>query len=145
MVQVPPQGYLLDLTNIILVVSNSNLSQAHTFFKAHGLKIVMGSRYMGGYTSTPAAHPNCLGEKVKNWVSRIKTLAGVVRRHLQAYHTCLQNSLQYEWGFVQRATYGLGEDFVTVEKSLCKYFLPALFLGAESHMPQRDVAMILIK
>ena len=43
------QGYFLDPTNIIFVVSEANLQRTKRFFEGQGLPIITDSHYMGGY------------------------------------------------------------------------------------------------
>ena len=72
-------------------------------------------------------------------------MAGVLHRHPQTAHTCLQKSLQQEWGFVRRSTQGLRDDFGPVEKALQEEFIPALFLGEDTTIPCRSIAGFMVK
>ena len=44
-----PIGYFPELTKSILVVAQMNVSREKYFFRGMGLKVLTGSRYMGGY------------------------------------------------------------------------------------------------
>ena len=52
MVRDPLWGYLPDQTNRILVTSFQNVPRAEALFCGYGLKIVTGSRYLGGLMET---------------------------------------------------------------------------------------------
>ena len=53
-VRVPPQGYLPDLTKIILVVSPRNILQLDAYFCELVLRVVTGSIYLDGFIGDPA-------------------------------------------------------------------------------------------
>ena len=72
-------------------------------------------------------------------------MAGVLHRHPQTAHTCLQNSLQQEWSFVRSSTQGLGDDFGLVEKALQEEFLPALLLGEDTTILGRSISGFMVK
>ena len=54
MVQGPPQGYFLNPTKSILVVSPRNVPRSEDLLQGYGLQIVTGSRYLGGFMDTEA-------------------------------------------------------------------------------------------
>ena len=45
----PPQGYCLEPTKIILVVTTRNLTRTKAFFHGMVMKVVIGSHYPGGF------------------------------------------------------------------------------------------------
>ena len=45
----PPRGYFPELTKSILEVAPRNVARAEEFFQGMGLKLVTGSRYLGGF------------------------------------------------------------------------------------------------
>ena len=94
MVRGPPQGYLPEPTNIILVVSETNLTWEKIFFSERGLTIVMGSRHLGGYIGDDAPQMQWLGKKVKVWEGGNRIMAGVAHKHLKAAYVGLKKSLQ---------------------------------------------------
>ena len=49
MVRGPACCYFLDPTNSILVVSKENVQRDQIFFRGIGLKVLMGSCYLGGF------------------------------------------------------------------------------------------------
>ena len=86
-----------------------------------------------------------LGDKVQDRLDWFTTVAGVVHKHPQTAYAGLQKSLQQECAFVQHSTQGLGYYFRPVAKALREEFLPALFLGAETHMPGRLITVFPVK
>ena len=46
---------------------------------------------------------------------------------------------------MQRTIQGLKDNFRPAEKALWEEFLPALFLGAETAMPGREITVFLVK
>ena len=65
-----------------------------------GLKVVMGSRYLGGFIGEGEADKSLLAGKVARWTDSVETLAGVSRKHPQSAYARLQKSLHQEWAFV---------------------------------------------
>ena len=45
----PPRGYFPEPSKSILVVAPQNVARAEWFFRGMGLKVVMDSRYLGGF------------------------------------------------------------------------------------------------
>ena len=44
----PARGYFPEPTKSILVVSEKNVPRANAYFRGMGIKVVTGSRYLGG-------------------------------------------------------------------------------------------------
>ena len=114
----PSRGYFPEPTKSILVVDPRNLPRVENFFHGMGVKIVTGSRYLGGFVRYIVAEDIWLAEKVQGWADSVKTLAEVARKHPQSAYTGIQKSLQQEWAFVQRVTPSIGDAFVSVEEAL---------------------------
>ena len=72
-----------------------------------GLKVMMGSWYLGGFIGDGSAEKSWLAGKVEGWAESVETLAGVYRKHPQYVYSELQKSLHQEWAFMQRATPGI--------------------------------------
>ena len=53
--RVPPRGYFLEPTKSILVVAPRNVPRSEYFFRGMGVKIVTGSRYLGGFVGDGAS------------------------------------------------------------------------------------------
>ena len=70
------------------------------------------------------------------------TLAGVECRNSKTAYAGLQKSPQQEWAFVQHVTLGIGMAFQAVEDELRDTFLPALFQGATSLTPGREITSL---
>ena len=97
----PPQGYLPEPTKSILVVSPRNVAKSEELFRGMGMKIVTGSRYLGGLLVDREAEDTWMEYKVHRWEELMETLLGVTHKHPQSAYAVLQKSLQYEWEFVQ--------------------------------------------
>ena len=59
-----------------------------------GIKVVTGSRYLGGFVGEREAEASWIKEKVEGLDESFRTLAGVARKHLQSAYSGLQKSLQ---------------------------------------------------
>ena len=103
------------------------------------LQVVTGSLYLGGFVGTETVQARCMKEKVVGWRYLVSTLDGVARRHLQTTYVILQKSLWQEYAFVQNVTSGIGMAFQPVDDKLQETFLPALFRGATSQIPERAI------
>ena len=62
-----PRGYLPDLTNSILVISDPNIAQLECLLWGEVLIIIKGSLYLGGYIGYTGTQAQYLGEKVQDW------------------------------------------------------------------------------
>ena len=94
-----------------MVVSPQNVPRVKPFFWGYVLKIVTGSRYLGVFVGTEAAHSWWLKLKVKGWISLVAIMARVAGKHLHISYVGLQKSLQQEWDFVQRINMVIGTSF----------------------------------
>ena len=65
MIRGPLQGYFMDPTKRILVVYPWKVPRVKAFFRGYSLKILTGSRYLGGFMVTEAAQPRWLEERVE--------------------------------------------------------------------------------
>ena len=119
MIQGGPRGYFPYPTESILVFSDTNLARVESFFWWKVITIATVNLYLGVYIGGSCTQAQCLGKKVQDWSGGIWAMVVVTCKHLQAAYSSLQKSIQQELSFVQHATQGLGEDFQTVEKSLC--------------------------
>ena len=88
------RGYFLEPTKSILVVAPRNVARADEFVCGMGIKIVTGSRYLGGSVGNRAAKEIWLEKKGQGWTELVKTLSWVARKHPQSAYTGHQKSLQ---------------------------------------------------
>ena len=110
-----------------------------------GIKVVTGSRYLGGFIGEGEAQKRWLEGKVAGWADSVETLTGVSRKHLQSAYSGLQKPLQQEWEFLQRVTPGVCDAFGLVHKALMETFLPDLFYGLVQGAPERGVPHLAVK
>ena len=120
----------MEPTKSILVVSTYKLLLEEAFFRGYSLKIVTGSRYIGGFVGMKAIQVRWLEEKVEVWRASVAIMSGVAGNHLQTTYVGLQKSLQQEWALVQHFTPDIWTAFQPMEDALCKKFPMALFKGA---------------
>ena len=92
----PARGYFPDPTKNILVVSEQNVPRATEYFRRMGVKVVTGSRYLGGFVGERETEGQWMQEKVEGWAESVRTLAGVARKHPQSAYAGLQKSLLLE-------------------------------------------------
>ena len=85
-----PRGYFPEANKSILFVSPRNVPREEEFFLWMGVKIVTGSRYLGGFVGDRAAEDIWMAEKVQGWAESVKTLAAVARKHQQYAYAGLQ-------------------------------------------------------
>ena len=110
-----------------------------------GLKVVTGSRYLGGFVGDQKSETTWLAWKVQGWAESVQTISGVARKHQQSTYTGLQKSLQQEWEFVQRVTPYIGDAFRMVETSLWDVFLLYLLQGIGEGTPGRGITRPTVK
>ena len=73
------------------------VARAEEFFLGMGMKIVTGSRYLGGFVGDRTAEDSWLTEKVQVWIESMKTLSGVSCKHPQSDYADMQKSVRQEW------------------------------------------------
>ena len=66
---------------------------ADDFFRGMGIKVVTGSRYLGGFIGEGEAQKRWLEGKVAGWADSVDALAGVSHKHPQSSYSGLQKSL----------------------------------------------------
>ena len=123
----PGRGYFPEPSKSVLVVAAHNVERAKAPFADLNFKVVMGSRYLGGFVGEAAAQASWVEDKASSWAEAVGELAVVAKRFPQTAYAGLQKSLQQEWQFVQRVTPGIGAAFAAIEASIRDRFLPALF------------------
>ena len=94
------RGYFMEPIKSILVVAEQNVPRATEYFRGMGIKIVTGSRYLGGFVGEQETENQWVRTKVERWEESVSNLAGVARKHPQSAYAGLQKSLQQEWAFV---------------------------------------------
>ena len=102
-------------------------------------KVVIGSRYLGGFIKEIEAEKSWLAGKVEGWEDFAETLTEVSHKNPQSEYEELQKSLQQEWAIVQQVTPGIYNNFGPVEKALQETFLPELFERIGEGAPERGV------
>ena len=76
----------------------SYLEEANFLFSKKSIKIVTGSKYVGGYVGSEQDLDEWLSEKVVKWVNSVNCLASAAEQFPHSAHTVLTKSLQHEWG-----------------------------------------------
>ena len=110
-----------------------------------GIKLVTGSRYLGGFFGERESEESWLAEKLQGWKESVKTLSRVDRKYLQSAYAGLQKSLQQEWTFLQKVTPDIGDNFGPVEQALRDTLIPALFQGLGEGKQGRGVTCLSLK
>jgi len=90
----PSYGYTPQPHKCNLVTSDRNLSSAKSKFERYGMKVVTGSRYLGGFIGSPTLRSDWLREKACFWEKAVKTMARASKKFPL---TAMKNSLQIEW------------------------------------------------
>ena len=104
-----------------------NLLSAKSKFERYGIKVVTGSRYLGGFIGSPTLRYDWLREKASFWEEAVKTMARASKKFPQTAYVATKNSLQMEWQYVHRTVSDAGKFFDGVEEALASAFLPSLF------------------
>ena len=123
----PSYGYTPQPHKCVLVTSERNLSSAKSKFERYGMKVVTGTRYLGGFIGSPTLRSDWLREKASFWEKAVKTMARASKKFPQTAYVAMKNSLQMEWQYVHRTVSDAGTFFDGVEEALASEFLPSLF------------------
>ena len=63
----PGYGYFPEPSKCVLVVNETNLEKAKTFFKEEGFQISTGKRFLGGFLGSPEGKAKYIAKKVSSW------------------------------------------------------------------------------
>jgi hypothetical protein len=99
-------------------VKDHNNERAKTSFEDLGLKVVRGSRYLGGFLGEASAQHTWVVKQTEKWADAAGELSMVAARYPQAAYAGLTWSLQQEWQFLQCVTNGLSLEFTEIEQAL---------------------------
>jgi len=122
----PKSGYYLQLEKCYCIVDPSYLEEANLLFSKKSIKIVTGSKYVGGYVGSEQDLDEWLSEKVMKWVKSVNCLASAAEQFPHSAHTVLTKSLQHEWGYIQRIIAGAETYVHPLKEVLMDIFLPKL-------------------
>ena len=70
----PARGYFPEPTKSILVVAEQNVPRAKEYFRGMGIKIVTGSRYLGGFVGEREKESQWVRSKVEGWAESVKNI-----------------------------------------------------------------------
>ena len=112
----PDFGYFPQPAKTVLVVGPSFVNQATSMFSDLGIKVVSGSRFLGGFVGEHSMASDYVTQKVKMWVDCVKRLSDVAKLQPQAAHAAVSRSLQFEWSFLQRVIPDCATAFVLSRK-----------------------------
>ena len=94
------------------MVGPSLANQATSIFSDLGIKVVSGSRFLGGFVGDCSMASDYVAQKVKMWVDCVKHLSDAAKVQPQAAHAAVSRSLQFEWSFLQRVIPNCATAFV---------------------------------
>ena len=133
----PAFGYLPQPVKTVLVVSPSYLNQAASLSSDLGIKVVSGSRFLGGFVGECSMASDFVAQKVKMWVDCVQRLSDVAKVQPQAAHAAVSRSLQFEWSFLQRVIPNCAAAFVPIRDAIHHLFYPAVLGGPVSEFEVR--------
>ena len=97
----PDFGYFPQPAKTVLVVGPSYVNQATLLFSDLGIRVVSGSRFLGGFVGEHSMADTYVAQKVRTWVDCAQRLSDVAKVQPQAVHAAVSRSLQFEWSFLQ--------------------------------------------
>ena len=134
----PAYGYFPEPSKTVLVVRSSYLQKANDLFHDLGVRVVTGSRFLGGFVGERSLAADFVSNKVKVWCNCIQQLSDVALVEPQASFAALARSLQFEWNHIQRVIPECGTLFAPLQHAINSIFYPALFGGAVS---EQEIAL----
>ena len=73
-----------------------HISSAKSKFKRYEMKVVTGSRCVGGFIGSPTLRSDWLREKVRFWEKTLNTMARVSKKFPQIAYVAVKYSLHME-------------------------------------------------
>jgi hypothetical protein len=123
--QGPAQGYYPEPAKSIFVAHTETLEEAKKVLSEFDFQCNSGSRYVGGFIGDSETLNQWLDPKIQQWVTGVKPMAKVARKHPQTAYAGLVQSLQGEWQCLQRVVPGTSDAFAPLEDAVSRIFLPA--------------------
>ena len=92
----PAFGYFPVPSKTVFVVQPSDLQKANELFCDLGVKVVTGSKFLGGFVGDKSLAAGFVSDKVKAWCHCIQRLSDVATMEPQASFAALTRSLQFK-------------------------------------------------
>ena len=108
-------------------MDNKLKKTAESLFGDLGVKIVSGSRFLGGYIGNSEGREFFVRSKVKEWVHCVEKIVNASKSQPQAAYAALAKSIQHEWSFCIVPPW-----FEDLKNILWSEFWPSLFGGTVS-------------
>ena len=122
----PKIGYHLELSKCFLVVAPQFLEEAKELFSSHGVQIVTGRKFLGGFIGKREDIESWLHKKVEQWDTCVQRLAHAAKSFPHEAFTALSKSLQNEWGYILRVTDETESIFTSLRDTIKNSFLPSM-------------------
>ncbi|MGL4351554.1 MAG: reverse transcriptase domain-containing protein [Plesiomonas shigelloides] len=144
-----PYGYIVQPNKCQLITKHPDSARyaLEDSPLATSVKIIHGSRFLGGYIGTDTTFSQWLTEKVQGWAHGVTAITTVATRYPQSAYTGFHKSLQQQWHFVQRTCPCEPAMFQPIEDLISNTFIPALFQLPSNHssLPPRPTTALPIK
>ena len=140
----PRFGYYPEPSKSVLVVDSKFEGKAMELFSGVGVKVVSGSRFLGGFIGNERDGAGFVTRKVEQWVSHIHQLADAAKSQPQAAFASLLKSLQCEWMFLMRVFPGQSHLFDPLREAIRRTFWPCL-LGSAVNDVEADLFSLPVK
>jgi len=134
----PAYGYFPEPCKTVLVVQPSDMQEAIDMFHDLGVRVVSGSRFLGGFVGEKSLAADFVSNKVKVRCNCIQQLSDVDIVEPQASFAALARSLQFEWNHTQWVVLECGSLFAPLQYAINSIFYPALFGSAVS---EQEIAL----
>ena len=115
------------LCRCFLVVDHEFKDKTEMLFGEFGVKVVSGSRFLGGYIRDDHGHKEYVKMKVQSWVDSVYCLSDAAKQQPQAVYAALVKSIQCEWAFLQRVVANSSELFLALKDTIREVFWPSSF------------------
>jgi hypothetical protein len=126
----PKYGYFPEPAKSYLVVAPQGVAAAKRIFTGRlTVKVVTGTRFLGGFVGGEAERRSYVGEKAEEWVALTTKLADIAELQPQAALTAYRLSLSAQWSYLQRVVLDAHEELKPLEEAISTKFLPALMGG----------------
>ena len=123
----PKYGYFPEPSKSVLVVDHEFKDKAELLFGEFGVKVVSGSRFLGGYIGDDHGRKEYVKMKVQSWVDSVYCLSDAAKQQPQAAYAALVKYIQCEWMFLQRVVVNSSELFSALKDAIREVFWPSLF------------------
>ena len=129
----------------LILKDNGKLDECKELFKHSPINItVEGKRHLGAAIGSLDYKNHYIDEKVKKWVSNIKSLSEIAKTQPHVAYAAFIHGEQHKYTYFLRTLAGISENLKPLDDAINDLFIPALF-GSDLTENEREILTLPIR